>query len=550
VSALLALLAWLGSTTPVAAAQPPRSDLAAGLAAFEAGRYDASIDLLSPALEQAPDYDGLVTLGLACGQLQRWTEARRAFERAITLAPARPAAYVERGGLAFLEKDYVRASADLRRGLRYGAADPDYARDLLATALYLGGQSDAALLEWNRLGRPRLERIIVSGLQRTREDLARRELGLADGDLLTLAALRRGRLRLQEWGSFERVTLRPEPRGAGLAALRVDLAERHGLFVTPLDFALTSAVGAIQGRARLRYVNLAGRGVNLGAQVRWQARRPEIAFDGDWPRPFGLPVSLRLSGFRGRQAYDLDTPFERRSRGFDVIVRHVAAARTVVQLDWRGRWRTFSLARADAAPGRILGLELGLEQRLAETNRLRLDAGLRAFVSGRALGSEHTFTRVVATLDGRVFLAPSEGQTMERSVWAWRLRTGWGSRRMPLDEAFAPGGSPEMELPLRAHRQLENGALGGTALGRGLWLGNTEWRRRLWNGRAVAVGFVTFYDGARVTGRPGTARGASYHDVGLGLRLAARGGSLVRVDFGHGLADGQNALFLGLQQVF
>lgn len=549
---MTALLAWVGAWYAPTDGQA-RADLAAGLAAYQAGRLEKSIELLTPALERAPDYDGLITLGLAQGRLERWAVARSAFERAIALDPGRPAAYVEQGGLAFLEKDYARAIAALRAGLRRGASDPEYARDLLATALHLAGRGDEALAEWNRLGQPRLERLSVSGLQHTREDLVRRELALAEGDLLTLAALRRGRLRLQEWGTFDRVTLRPEPRGAGRAHLRVDLGERHGLFATPLDFALSSAVGAAQGRVRLRYANLGGRGVSLGGQVRWQARRPEVALEGDWPRPFGLPITLRLSGFRGRQAYDLDTSsllFERRSRGLDLVVRHVAGARTVVQLDLRTRWREFSTVRADARPGRILGLELGLEQRLIESARLRLDAGLRAFGAARGLGSEFAYVRTVATLDARVFLAPAEGLTMERSVWAWRLRSGWGSRGMPLDEAFAPGGSPEMELPLRAHRQLSRGALGATALGRTLWLSNAEWRRRVSNGRTLAVGFVTFYDFARVSARPGEVRSISYHDIGVGLRVAARGGPLLRLDLGHGLGDGQRALFLGLQQVF
>lgn len=543
---LAGLLALAGGPVP----PQPRADLAPGLAAYEAGRFEDSVALLEPALTLAPDYDGLVTLGLALARLQRGEAARRAFERAIQGDPGRAAAYVERGGLAFLEKDYPRAIADLRVSLRRDADDPAYVRDLLATALYLAGRGDEALAEWNRQGRPRLGRITVSGLQHTREDLVRHELDLAEGDVLGLGPLRRSRLRLQEWGAFDRVTLRPEPRGEGHADLRVDLGERHGLFASRVDFVLTSAVGALQSRAQLRYANLAGRGIGLGAQVRWQARRPEFAMEGLWPRPFGQPVTLRLSGFRGRQAYDLPTPFDLRRRGFDVVLRHVAAPRTVVQLDLRARWRRFSRERSDARPGRILGLEMGLEQRLAEDTRWRLDLGLRAFAAGRVLGSEFGYVRGVATLDGRVFLTPAEGVTMERSVWAWRLRRGWGSEGMPVDEAFAPGGSPEMELPLRAHRQLGGGALGRTALGRSLWLANSEWRRRVWSGTTLAVGVVTFYDLARVAGRPDDAPPLWYHDGGIGLRVAVRGGPLLRLDLGHGLSDGQNALFIGLQQVF
>jgi hypothetical protein len=121
---------------------------------------------------------------------------------------------------------------------------------------------------------------------------------------------------------------------------------------------------------------------------------------------------------------------------------------------------------------------------------------------------------------------------------------------MPLDEAFAPGGSLDMELPLRAHRQTRRGILGVTPLGRSLALTNVEWRRRLYNGTFFQLGSVVFYDGARISGLVGGGRRAIFHDVGVGLRFAIRGSPVVRIDVGHGLTDGRNALFAGLGQAF
>jgi len=122
---------------------------------------------------------------------------------------------------------------------------------------------------------------------------------------------------------------------------------------------------------------------------------------------------------------------------------------------------------------------------------------------------------------------------------------------MPIDEMFAPGASPEMELPLRAHHQTQDGTLGVTPLGRRLTLVNTEWRRRLVRSTWVQGGIVLFYDAAWISGTPAQSdQDHSFHDVGMGIRLGFVGSSTLRFDFGHGLTDGKNAFSFGLSQTF
>jgi len=50
-------------------------------------------------------------------------------------------------------------------------------------------------------------------LVKTQDRVARREIGIAEGDTLTVEGLRAARRRLEETGVFERITLRPRPRG-------------------------------------------------------------------------------------------------------------------------------------------------------------------------------------------------------------------------------------------------------------------------------------------------------------------------------------------------
>ncbi len=493
-------------------------------------------------------YDSLVADGLAAGRAGEHARAVAAFDRAIALEPGRPEAWTERGGARFLEGRYEDAAGDLRRSLEL-RADP-YARELLASALHLAGRELEALREWNALGQPELRAVEIGGLRRTQDRVARREVGLVEGDTLTVAALRRARRRLEETGVFDRVTLRPQPRGDGTAVLDVALEERHGLARGPVDFLVTTGVNLAWKRLRLRYSNLGGSGASLGASYRWQENRPEAVLQLQWPRPFSLPATVRLTGFRGEQAFDLGGAFDMRRRGADLGLRHVLGGGAVAGLGVRLRDRRFSAARTDAPPGLLAGVEASLETRLVETRRHRLDATGRLLAAGPVLGSDVAYVQADAELRYEGQLSTPEGRSVERSVLAVRLRGGWGSGGLPVDEMYAPGISPESDLPLRAHPLTRDGVIGANPVGRSVLLLNAEWRRRLVHRPSWDLGLATFSDTAWV-GRPAEGSAARWlADVGLGIRFSLLAGPTVRVDHAWGLLDARRTLFIGLSQAF
>lgn len=519
-----------------------------GQAAFQEGRFEDAARLLTAELAQSPSYDGYLTLGLAHGRRQALAEARTAFDEALRLDPARPEAWLERGGLSFLEKDYRAAVSDLQQALARAPGDA-YARDLLATSLHLAGRGDEALGEWNRLGQPRLGTITLEGLVHTRERLVRRELAVREGEPLRLADLRLTRLRLAELGCFERFNVRAVPRGQGVADLQAAFVERHGFFASPVDFAVSTGILALQGRVRLRYANLSGVGLTLGGEYRFQENRHELSFSGELPRPFGLPASLRLRGVRGHQGYDDHGEFTRRARGFELGFRHVRTSRVLLEAGLQARERTFTVARSDAPPGWMVGPALAVELRLVEGFRQRLDARAALARSDRRFGAEVEQLRTELRLVYKLHLLPPEGAPVEPSLLAVQLKAGRLSDGAPIDEWLAPGGSPDMEWPLRARRLYRDGRLGSsTPLGRTLAVANLEWRRRLYKGPVVQLGSVLFYDAGWVA--RGSARAESFHDVGVGLRIGLRAGPLLRLDYGHGLTDGRGALQIGLGYFF
>ncbi len=519
-----------------------------GAAAYREGRWDEAATLLAQEAARQPSYDGLLKLGLAEGRRQRLSEARAAFDRAIALDPARAEAWLERGGLSFLEKQYPQAVPDLQRALE--RAPDEYTRDLLASALHLAGRSDEALAQWNRLGRPRVGQVELSGLQFTREKLVRGELAFHPGQVLRLSELRQSRLRLNELGIFDRVTVRPVPRSGGSADVQLAAVERHGLFSSPLDAGLSLGVGAIQRQVHLRYSNLGGRGVNLSGRYRFAPNQPELTLGGDWPRPFGWPVVLRLQGSRGEQPYEADGAFRARTRGARVAVRHVLGQRGVLEVGYGIERRSFDVPRPDAPGGLVAGLDLALDARLVDGFRQRLDARLTVARPTPWLGSDLSFGRAEARLAYKVYLAPPQGAPLEPSVLALQLKGGWLSAEAPLDQWLGVGASPEMDWPVRGRRLYREGALGvSTPLAREVGLANLEWRQRVYRGTAIQIGLAAFLDGA-LLGQTASAGRREYLDAGAGLRLAFRAGPLLRLDFAHGLLDGSDNLSLGLGYIF
>ena len=493
-------------------------------------------------------YDSLVASALELGRGEKYAEAGALLDRAIALEPGRPEARTERGGVHFLEGRYEEGAAELRRSL--ALREDAYARDLLASSLHLAGHELEALSEWNRLGRPALRTVEISGLRKTNDRVARREVGLAEGETLAVGGLRAARRRLEETGVFERVTLRPRPRGDGTADLEVALAERYGLAHGPADFLLTTGVNLAWKRLRLRYSNLGGTGVSLGASYRWQENRPEMALQLQWPRPLGLPGTLHLAGFRGEQAYELGGAFDMRRRGIDASVRHVLAGGAVASLGLKLRDRSFSAVRPDAPPGLLAGVEGALDARLVETRRHHLDATVRLFGAGRATGSDVGYAQADGELRYEGVMSRLEGLSVERSVLAVRVRGGWATDGLPVDEMYAPGVSPESDLPLRAHPLTHGGALGANPIGRSIVLVNTEWRQRLWHHASWDLGAVAFSDSASVW-RPAAGSFSGWlEDVGVGLRVSILAGPTLRIDHAWGLVDGGRTLYIGLSQAF
>jgi len=211
---ILVLVAVLALGLP-AFAQEHASDearLSGARTAFDAGRWEQARKLAQGPADQTPELDFLA--GLALARLEKWDEAKAAFEAGARKTPRDPRFSVELAGVAYKQKDFRTAKDKLHAAL--GLNPPDsYAREFLATIYFLEGNLEAALKYWNPVDKPRLRSVVFAPSLRLKDSLRNRALAFNAPQVLTGTSLLATQARLDNLGVFSsrRIELTPADSG-------------------------------------------------------------------------------------------------------------------------------------------------------------------------------------------------------------------------------------------------------------------------------------------------------------------------------------------------
>jgi hypothetical protein len=487
----------------------------------------------SPTRSAEPDSacDAMVARGVRLAQAGDSARAEAELRQATMFCPQDSGPWRELAGLRFLESDWTGAAGLAHEAVSRNTAD-DHARRVLATSLFLAGDSIAALAAWELLGEPRIDTITVGGARRTRHPLYVDQTGLHLRQPLTTEAFRRARRRISAIPAVQSSLVSYLPGDAGTADVTVNVVER------PLVPTGWLPLGVLAGRAVIRQhldVSLSGAlgaGERLTLGGRWTGERPRGAASVAMPAPAGLPGVATLAAFWERQRYDLGSPrqLDQRRRRF-----------SLTWSDWSGgnvRWSvTTALDRFDDQ--RFVSVEPGMDVRLFDDHvAVGLGSGLWIPRSG---GSG--FRRVALRLAAR------SATTWRAPLTTVNLDIDDVSTSSPL--AIWPGAGTGSARPglLRAHSLLTDEVVTGEAFGRRLVGLSVEHRRPMFSVLGRQVVGAAFLDAARAWHRlvvdADESPSAFLIDAGIGLRLPLAPGGTVRVDIAHGLRGGGLAVSAG-----
>jgi hypothetical protein len=389
---------------------------------------------------------------------------------------------------------------------------------LLGTGRFVQNQPIEALAAWNRAGEPRVDRVSVLGLERTRHRIVETYLRVRPGVLVTPELISLAARRLDELPSTTSTRIEYVPQSGGLAEIRATVAERPLYPRGRWTYAGMAARAASRREVDVRFGSIGGGGEHLEASWRFWPERPRFGASIAAPAPWGGLWSV--DGFTERQTFDaLLDPAGRSSGGLTLSTWLVPRLRVSLRgaLERRRARGTYGATE--------------LEARFAS---LGDRVGLRGRIEGAAgAGAFSTFSVDV--------MARSAG-TPARRVLIGRAGVAAATQRTPEDIWFAGDTGHARDALLRAHPVLEDGRLLTDRLGRRIWHASGE-AQQWWSGPAgLRLGAAAFADAARVSRRLGPGVRGDV-DAGVGARAAVPGlPGVFRFDVAKGLRDGATAV--------
>jgi tetratricopeptide (TPR) repeat protein len=556
---ILSLVAALALGLP-AFAQDIASDqarLPAAQSAFDAGHWEEAAKLARGPVDQSPELDFLA--GLALARLEKWDEAKLAFDAGFRKAPGNSRFVVELAGIAYKQKDFRTAKKNLRAALTLNPRD-SYSREFLATIYFLEGNLEAALRHWNLVDKPRLRSVAYVPSLKLKESLRDRAVAFNAPQVLTAYALLTTQARLDNLGVFSSRRIELTPTDSGNYDATLHLAERNGWGDSRVEGIVSLFSGLPYSTVYPEFYNLGRDAMNLTSLARWDSEKRRISLSLSMPI-YGDPgLRLRFYADARNENWNLSQTFLGVGAPLTDLNMRRAAAGVEVHAVMNGR--TSWSAGAEIANRNFRNLSgltlpaehtfftnansvagwLGIQQTLlfAPDRRFTLDSSAEARAGREFADSLGPF----ATLRGSLradWLPRARGDDYETQA---RIRAGAIAGKATLDELFELGIERDNDLWLRGHAGTLDGRKGAAPLGRRFFLANLEIDKNLYQNGFFTVKLGPFLDSGAVADSSGLFGSRRWlWDGGAQCKVRLLGSLTVVLSYGRDLRGGRNVFY-------
>ncbi len=495
--------------------------------------------------------------GMALARLERWEEAKRAFETGQKKDPFDKRFPLELAGIAFKRKNFPEARTNLKRALRLGPRDT-YANDFLGTLYFLEGNLEAALKYWNRIRKPEIEEIRTDPQPRTDPVLLDRGFAFSPASTLTLADLLTTQARLEHLGIFPRYHLELSPRQDEKFDAVFHATERNGWGESREEALLSLFRGVPFQTIHPEFFNIRHSAMNFISLLRWdsQKRRVFASLRAPLGRNPKWRYELYLDG--RKENWDISKTFHGRSPPAGDLRMEKLEAGAAIQCVRSSRWswrssivlrdrRFQNFEGSSAAQFFTDGLSLKYRARLdyqvlrIPERRITLDSAVSGQFGRMLSGAFNPFANMEGSLATHYF-PHSRGDDYEMTG---RFRSGKTFGQIPFDELFMLGLERDNELWLRGHVGTHHGKKGSAPLGRDYLLSNWDLYKKMYENSFLRVRLGPFVDSGRIYDRSrnfGSRRW--FWDAGLECHVRILGGPSVVFSYGKDLRSGQNAFYV------
>jgi hypothetical protein len=502
-------------------------------------------------LAQDPVADAALAEGVALARGERFVEANAALLAGQRRFPGDVRFLLELAGVSYRLKNMAETRQRLRQALRLEPTN-NYGNEFLATLHLLNGNLEAALLRWNRIGKPLLQEVIFDPVPPLDPTLLQRAVTFSGGQILTLHRLHATERNLDLLNVFARrqLDLAAAAAGNGRYIATQRLLPSSQPFSGRWSAFVTLARGLPYQAVSLERTNIADRAWNAHGLYRWDAQKRRLAFAVAGPlgrnpsRAFRIALdgrdehwglSDRLSAVRVRRAgADI---------GATIILREKFTWNTAVRASKR------SIGGADGADAFDSGwtveqrnqIDLPVFTLPEQRFRVLVRAGLRTgrfmgrMKSHRILGGDSELTAT--------WLPQSKGDD-------WEVRGGLYAGRIsgvPFDEYFQLGMERDSPYWIRGVAGSRDGRKGAGPIGSNFILAQSGLDRTVFRIPFLRVKAGPFFDTGRVGGFALPEWGAG---TGAQIRLVAGGGVAWSLIIGRDLRRGELTFYSTVSRFF
>ncbi|MCI0389304.1 MAG: tetratricopeptide repeat protein [Acidobacteria bacterium] len=498
--------------------------------------------------------------GTALARLERWDEARRAFQYGLSQQPSDKRFSLELAGVAFKQRNYAEAADYLRRALRIDPADT-YANDFLASIYFLQGNLEAALKYWNRVSKPQIEEVRLDLAPKVDPVLLDHAFAFAPASVLSLPELQTTEARVSGLNIFPNYRFNLEARSDGKFDVVFRARERNGWGTTKLEGLLSLFRGLPFKTIHPEFFNIRSQAINSLSLVRWDAEKRRFwtnfsgPLSGDSKWRYQLDLDLRNENWDVRRSFTGPAPLLGR---LNLRKQAVAAAVTSIvngRWDWSTGVELSHRDFRDVIPGTALTPQLlaqGFQlKHLGQLNYALVSAPQRRFIVTTGASTQlgriwsqpsHPFAKLQGSLEVHWFPQAS-GDDYEM---LGKIRAGKTFGEIPFDELFILGIERDNDLWLRSHIGTRDGRKGSAPLGRNYFLSNWELDKNVYSNALISLKLGPFLDSGKITdSSPGLGSQTWLWDLGLQAKVRVLGLG-VAFSYGKDLRSGNNAFYVSM----
>jgi tetratricopeptide (TPR) repeat protein len=496
--------------------------------------------------------------GLALAQLQRWGEARSAFEAGLVKNPRDTRFLAELAGIAYRQKQFSKAKRELRRALAIKSQD-DYANTFLASIYFQEDNLEAALKYWNRTGRPQLTDLTFDPLPKLKPLLLDRAFSFSPGSQWPRDQFLATQARLQVLDLYPRMRFDLQAQPDGSFELGFHAAERDGWGNSKLEGIVSLLRGLPYQSVYPEFYNLGRGGLNWRSLARWDAQKRRVFTEITAPLEGSPGIRCRIY-FDGRdENWDLTNTLAPPLASPAHLNLEKAAAGAKIQFIESGRWewnagveysyrnfRNLSAIPAQTAPfftnGSAIALQSGIERSLIRfpERRFSLDAVVTGELGTAFSNPLGKYGRIEGSLSANWF-PEARGEDYEMKTV---LKGGRTFGNVPFDELFMIGFDRDNDLWLRGHPGLRNGEKGNAPLGRNFALVNWEVDKIVYKGAFFTVKAGPFLDSGKISDPSGYFGSPKWlWDTGIQTKIRVLGSFEFILGYGKNLRSGNNSFY-------